>query len=159
MSASGDILAAVRTAIAVDGASYDLSGTGRVQIGMFSGPPIGGSFVSIHEGDVSTIEAPDLSRWSYRATLVIEGWAEADSDEQADRIAAAQALRSDILAALHGAFIDPSSRAAAMRAVAARDVQASATVVAGELVDVAWAGWGYVVVQIAYTADGDPGAY
>lgn len=158
-AASSTITSALVTAIAVAGTHYDLSGTGRVQVGMFAGPPIGGAFVAVAPGDLATSEMVDLSRMTYRATVIIEGWAPADSGEQSDRIKAAEELRSDLLAALHGAFIDPDTRAAAMRASSCRDVQASSTVMAGELVSDAWAGWGYCQIVISYTADGSPGAY
>ncbi|MDX5317925.1 MAG: hypothetical protein LPK38_00985 [Actinomycetes bacterium] len=159
MSRSYDILTAAQAAIAVSGANVDLSATGRVLIGMWPGPPIGGAFVCLSEDSVSTAEAVDVTRWTYRAAMLIQAWAPADSDSQAARIEAAQAIRSDILAALHGAVVDPSTRAAAMRTASVRDVQIASSVMAGEMIADAWAGWGYAQVQMAYTADGGPGEF
>ncbi len=158
MSRISDIQDAIVSAIAVSGTNYDLSATGSVQVGHFAGPPIMGAFVAVSPGDVSNTENADLSRWSYRVTTLIQAWADADSHEQSDAIQAAHDIQSDILAALHGAFVDPDTRAAAMRAAAARDVQVSSTVVAGDLVLDAWAGWGYAEIVLSYTIDGGPGA-
>lgn len=158
MSKIGDIQEAIRDAIAVVGTHYDLSQLGSVQIGHFAGPPVSGAFVAVSPGTVSAVEGADLLRWSYRVSTVIQGWAGTDSHEQSDCIAAAQNLQSDILEALHGAFVDPSTRAEAMRVVHARDCQFSADVLAGDLVVDAWAGWGFVGMEISYTIDGTPGA-
>lgn len=159
MSASGDLLEAVRAACAVDGTTYDLSPEGLVQVGLFAMPMVDSApaFVSVSEGDVTATTAVDLYRWTYRATVVLEGWAGADGDDQAARISAAQDLRSQLLAALHGVFV--TARPAAVQTPSARDIQISTTVMAGEFVADAWQGWGYVQIQLSYTADGDPGAF
>lgn len=157
MSRVGDIQSGMAAAIAVDGTSYDLSAAGRVQVGYFAGPPTSGAFVAISPGDIATAEGADLTRWSYRVTTLIQCWAPSAGSSQTARIEAAHDLQSQVLGSLHGAFVDPATRATAMATACARDVQVSSTVLAGELVHDAWAGWGYVEMAIAYTIDGGPG--
>ena len=141
-------------------AAGDLSWLGdpdRVVVGHYPGPPTSGGFVAIAPGDVSTIQGEDMHRWTYRVTTIVQGWAPAAGGDQAGKIAAGYALHSGILAASHASMVTPSTRAPAMRAASVRDVQIGSTVLSGEIVHDAWAGWGYVELSLSYTIDGDPG--
>ena len=156
MSASThDLLAEIAAACAVNGTHYDLSVTGRVQLGERWDPPIDGAYVTVSGGDVSTTAAVDVYHWSYRLTVLIQGWAPSPADP-GGRLQAGMELRADLLAALHGALV--TARGTHAIALRARDVQVSAAVLDSELLDGAhMAGWGYVAIEASMTVDGNPG--
>lgn len=150
------LMGALRDAVAVDGTHYDLSEAGRVQLGQVWSPPLDGPYVTIAGGDLASTSPVDVLRWTYRCTLIVQGWAPATGEDR-DRLRAASELRSDVLAALHGALVDPSARTAAARAVTARDFQVSSTIIDTELMDAMPGGWGYMAIELSFTVDGDPG--
>ena len=147
-SITRDVLVAIRDGLAADLGAYDFSATGRVQVGGFDAPPIGGAFIALMPGPITTQDGHSLREWGARGSVVISVWVPSASVSASDRMFGAIDAASEVMARLWTIMVGTPVAPFATSAV--YNQQVSVAFHLGEEIDAVFGGWGVAAIEVGY---------